>query len=248
MKHPIIIHRRAHTGSNEPGERDPLPLHGGDQILRLADVHLDQTMNDVTSMALPKNVHIGATDLRERTNFIALAFTRHGAIVVRCVEETQYPPHSDVSDLPRDAAGQGKHETHRLVSQVGGGVEHAWAAPIDYLDPMCPTVFGGLIRHAPLAKGPVHPHMLDAMVGALPHGVLGDLRPGTDQHRVHAIWDRLHIGKAGVTFDLVGVGVEGEHLIAAVTEPLTLTNLSRIAEQAGDGGRRIGRMSVVDLV
>jgi len=77
MKHPILIHSLAHTGSNEPGERDPLPFLGGDQILRLADVHLDQTMNDVTSMALPEDVDIGATNLRERTNFIALSFTCH---------------------------------------------------------------------------------------------------------------------------------------------------------------------------
>ena len=66
----------------------------------------------------------------------------------------------------------------------------------------------------------MHPHVLDAEVGALAHRRFGGLGPGCDHDRVDAAGDRAQVVVAAVAFDLVGVRVDGEDLVAAVTKAL----------------------------
>ena len=48
------------------------------------------------------------------------------------------------SDLLRDAARQGEDDAHRLVSEVGGRVEHARAAAVDHRDAVLAAEVGRL--------------------------------------------------------------------------------------------------------
>jgi hypothetical protein len=68
----------------------------------------------------------------------------------------------------------------------------------------------------------MHPNLLDAEIGALAHGGQCVLRPGSYHHGLHTAGDGLQIMKAPVAFHLVGVGVDGEHLVPKLT-PVTAT-------------------------
>src|SRR5215467_39189 len=113
----------------------------------------------------------------------------------------------------------GVHEAHDLVPGIGGGPEHEGAAAIDDGDAVLPAVAGGGIGDAARTGAPVHPHVLDAELGAFAHGVLGDLGPGSDHHRLDPAGDRCQVRVAPVPLDLVGVRVDREHLVAALAQP-----------------------------
>ena len=66
----------------------------------------------------------------------------------------------------------------------------------------------------------MHPDMFDTETGTFTHGGFCGLGPGPDHHRIDPAGDRLQVVEAPVAFDLVGVGVDREHLIAAGAQPL----------------------------
>ena len=88
------------------------------------------------------------------------------------------------------------------------------------------------------AEGPMHPDVADAEYGALAHRLVGELRPGGDHHGVHAAGDGLEVGVAGVALDFVGVGVDGEHVVVARSQPLVDDIAAVILRIAGDAGDR----------
>jgi hypothetical protein len=126
---------------------------------------------------------------------------------------------------PGYVAGQGQHEAHRLVTGIGGGVEHARAPTLDHGDAVLAAILGSCFRHASRAGPAVHPDTLDAQLGALAHGGLGCLGLGSDQYPVDAAGDRRQVVVAGVAFDVVGVGVHREDLVA----PLPQAPVHRVA-------------------
>src|SRR5215207_10997306 len=81
-------------------------------------------------------------------------------------------------DLSWDAAPEREDEAHRLVADVGGGVEHARAAAVDHGDAVVAAVLSGGVRDAAGAEGAMHPHVLDPQVGTLAHRLVGGLGPG----------------------------------------------------------------------
>src|SRR5215472_9041700 len=113
----------------------------------------------------------------------------------------------------------GVHAAHDLVPEVGGGPEHEGTPSVDHGDAVLSAVAGGGVRDAARAGAPVHPHVLDAELGALAHGVLGDLGPCSDHHRLDPAGDRRQILIAPVPLDLAGVRVDREDLIAALAQP-----------------------------
>src|SRR5215469_6180161 len=96
----------------------------------------------------------------------------------------------------------GVDQAHDLVPEIGGGPEHQRAAAVDHGDAVGPAVTGGGFGDAARPGAPVHPHMLDAELRALTHGVLGDLGPGSDHHRLNPARDRFQILIAPVPLDL----------------------------------------------
>ena len=120
--------------------------------------------------------------------------------------------HTSFGTLP------GPEESQDLVAEVGGRPKHQWTASIDHRDAVLPAVIGGGCRDAAGARAPMHPNLLDAQLGALAHGLLGDLGPCSDHHRLHSAGDRLQIRIAPIPLDLVGVRVDGEDLIAALAQ------------------------------
>src|SRR5215218_1359490 len=76
-------------------------------------------------------------------------------------------------DLSRYVTVEREDEPHRLVADVGGGVEHARAAAVDHGDAVLAAVPRGRVRDAAGAEGAVHPHVLDPKVGAFTHRRFG---------------------------------------------------------------------------
>src|SRR5689334_24454237 len=71
----------------------------------------------------------------------------------------------------------GVHQPHDLVAEVGGGPEHQRASAVDDRDAVLPAVASGGVGDAAGAGAAVHPHLGDAEVGALAHGVFGGRGP-----------------------------------------------------------------------
>src|SRR5262249_15353942 len=112
----------------------------------------------------------------------------------------------------------GVDQAHDLVPKIGGGTAHQPAAAREHDCGVGPAVAGGGIGDAASAGAPVHPHAGDAELGALAHGVLGDLGPGADHHRIDPARDRLQILITPVPLDLVRVRVDREDLITALAQ------------------------------
>src|SRR5919197_6458400 len=123
-------------------------------------------------------------------------------------------------DQSWDVAVEREDESHRLVADVGGGVEHARAAAVDYGDAALAAVLGGGVRDAAGAEGAMHPDVLDPELRALAHRLLGGLGPRSDHDRVHAAGDRAQVVVRAVALDLVGVGVYREDLVPALAQAL----------------------------
>src|SRR3954463_16223165 len=102
---------------------------------------------------------------------------------------------------------------HDLVAEVGGGFEHAGASTIDHGDSVLMAVVGGGHRHAAGARATVHPHLFDAELVALAHGAFGVVGRGGDHDGVDASRDALQVVVAVSALDLIGIGVDREHLI-----------------------------------
>jgi hypothetical protein len=66
----------------------------------------------------------------------------------------------------------------------------------------------------------VHPDVLDAELGALAHRLLGALGPRSDHDRLDAARDRTQVVVRAVALDLACVGVDREHLVAALAQTL----------------------------
>ena len=96
---------------------------------------------------------------------------------LRIVDDVAGLPCEQRSDLPRNVARQGEQPAHRLVSEIGGRVEHARAAAVDHLDAVRAAVLRGRLRDAARPRPAVHPDVLDAKVHTLAHRLVGDLRP-----------------------------------------------------------------------
>ncbi|HYU76222.1 MAG TPA: hypothetical protein VEL31_26415, partial [Ktedonobacteraceae bacterium] len=70
------------------------------------------------------------------------------------------------------------------------------------------------------AERPMHPHVLNAEIGALAHGRLGGLGSSSDHDPVNATGYRFQIVVAGIAFDVVGIRVDGEDLVAPLPQTL----------------------------
>jgi hypothetical protein len=76
----------------------------------------------------------------------------------------------------------------------------------------------GRLRDAAAAERPVHPHALDTELDALLHRPLGAVGPRPDDDGVDAARDRGEVVVGLVAFDLVGVRVDREHVIAPLAQ------------------------------
>src|SRR5215207_2220188 len=142
------------------------------------------------------------------------------------------------SYLLGDLAGPGEHEAHRLVPQIGRRVEHQRATTIDHGDPVLAAVFGGRVRDASRPERAMHPHLLDAEIRALPHSRLGSCRRRSDDHGLDTARDRLQVVVATIAFDLVGVRVDREHLVATIPQPLVHDVAAVILRRPGYASHR----------
>src|SRR5262249_15995064 len=127
-----------------------------------------------------------------------------------------------LSPLRSDLLGHlaGVDEAHELVAEIGGRPEHAGAAAVDHGDSVRAAGRGGGIGDAAGAGAAVQPDGLDLERGAFTHRLLGDFRPGSDHDGLDAARDRPQVVVGDVAFDLVRVGVDREHLVAALAQTL----------------------------
>ena len=82
----------------------------------------------------------------------------------------------------------------------------------------------------------MHPHVLDPKLCALVHRLVGDLRPGSDHDRLDPAGDRAQVVVGAIAFHLVGVGVDGEDLVAAVAQALVYDVAAVVFGIPGDAG------------
>jgi hypothetical protein len=101
-----------------------------------------------------------------------------------------------------------------------------------------PAIVGRRLGDAPGTGAAVHPHVLDAEVGALAHRLFGDLGPGCDHDRVDAAGDRAQVAVARIALDLVRVRVDGEDLVAPPPKALVHDVASVILRLSGDARDR----------
>jgi hypothetical protein len=64
----------------------------------------------------------------------------------------------------------------------------------------------------------VHPNQWDPKLGALAHGVVGDLGPGSDDNCIDTAGNAAQVGTSVNAFDLVRVRVDREYLVAAAEQ------------------------------
>src|SRR6516225_2610128 len=153
------------------------------------------------------------------------------------------------SHLFWDVAAHREHHTHRLVPEVGGLTEHARAAAVDYGNALLAAVARGRLGDAPGAGATVHPNVLDAELGTLAHRLLGDLGPGRDHDRIDTIGDRAQIVVAAVPLDLLGVRVDGEHIVSPLAQALVddvAPMILRMPRDACSPTRLLARTSAAD--
>src|SRR4051794_24100190 len=105
---------------------------------------------------------------------------------------------------------------HDLVARVGGGLGHQRAPAVDHPDAVLAAVPGGRLGDAAGARAAVHPHAVDVQGHGLTHGRLGVRRTRTDDDGLDAAGNRGEVGEAVVALDLLGVGIDGEDVVAAV--------------------------------
>ena len=104
--------------------------------------------------------------------------------------------------------------------------------------PCCAAVGGGGVGDAAGAGAAVHPDVLDAELGALAHRLLGDLGPCSDHDGLDAARDRPQVVVGRVALDLVCVGVDREHVVAALAQTLVdgvAAVVLRLPRDAGHG-------------
>src|SRR5215204_6329255 len=142
------------------------------------------------------------------------------------------------SHLSWNVATEREEEPHRLVARIGCRSEHAWAAAVDHGDAVRAAQLSCSFGDAAGSGAAVHPCLPDPELDALAHRCLGMLGPGRDHHRLDTARDRPQVVVGGVAFDLVGVWIDGEDVVAAVAQPVVddiPTMVSRRARDAGDG-------------
>src|SRR5918994_2642502 len=140
------------------------------------------------------------------------------------------------SDLPRNAARQGEEDAHHLVPAIGGRLKHARAAAVDDRDATLAAVGCRRRRDAPASGAPMHPDVLDPELGALAHGLVGDLRARSDHDRVDAARDRAQVVVGRVGLDLLGVRVDREDLVATLLQALVHDVAAVASRRPGDAG------------
>src|SRR5215217_2098320 len=131
------------------------------------------------------------------------------------------------SDRFWDVAIQREDYAHELVTQIGGGIEHARATAVDHRDAVLPSVVGRRFGDAAGAGTAVHPDMLDPEPGALAHRLLGDLWARSYYDRLDVARDRAQVVIAGVTFNLLRVRVDGERLVSSLPKA-SINNIASV--------------------
>src|SRR5262245_9048722 len=106
-------------------------------------------------------------------------------------------------------------ETHHLVGEVSGRIEHEWAATINHGDAVRAAEGGCGGADAALPVTPMHPDVLDTELGTLPDGALGFVRRGGNDDGLDPAGDALQVVITAGALDLVRIGVDGEHLVPA---------------------------------
>ena len=142
------------------------------------------------------------------------------------------------SHLSRNVAVEREEEPHRLVAGIGGRSEHARAPAVDHGDAVRAPVPRCRFGDAAGSGAAMHPDVLDPELKALAHRCLGVLGPGRDHHCLDAAGNGAQIVVGGVAFDVVGVWIDCEDVVAADTQPIVAdiaARVPRLSRNAGDG-------------
>jgi hypothetical protein len=103
-------------------------------------------------------------------------------------------------------------------SPVGSNM-HGQAA-VDHRDAVRPAVLRGGLGDAARARAHDASTRADSELGAFAHRLLGDLRPRPDHDRLDAAGDRAEVVIREITLHRLRVGIDGEHLVAAIPQAL----------------------------
>src|SRR5689334_19920165 len=122
--------------------------------------------------------------------------------------------HKSSSHALRNMAGA--DETQEFVAKVGNRIEHERTAPVDYRDAVLTTVGGRRGADAALAVASMHPHVLDAELGALSHRAVCLVWRSGDHDGVHSSRNAPQIAVTMNALNLVRVGVDREYLVTTV--------------------------------
>ena len=80
------------------------------------------------------------------------------------------------------------------------------------------TELDGPRAHSSLAARAIHPHPLDARVGAILHNMVGGVWRGHKQYAVNRRPNASHIRRAALAFDVRGLGIDGNNVVATVAK------------------------------
>jgi nucleotide-binding universal stress UspA family protein len=112
------------------------------------------------------------------------------------------------------------NESHELVGNIRGRLEHQRAAAVDDGHAVLASVHRCRVAHAAFAERTMHPRLLDAEHVALAHRRLGRIGPRCDHDGVHAARDVAKAGIAAIPLDLIGIRIYGKHLVTPIAQPL----------------------------
>jgi hypothetical protein len=78
--------------------------------------------------------------------------------------------------------------------------------------------------------------VLDSELGALAHRLVGGLRSCSYDDRLGAVGDRSEVVIGAIAFDLVGVRVDGEDVVASLAQALVDDVAAVASRRSGDAG------------
>jgi hypothetical protein len=119
------------------------------------------------------------------------------------------------------------------VSDIDRLAEHERTAPDDAVDAARGALSNGVLRDASMPKGPMEPHVPDAMFTAIPYNLGGGIWRSRDHYAVKLAWYRGDLRVTRDPLHVRGSWVDRKHLVTRLLE-LAKHGVGRLVRTPGD--------------